>query len=91
MRRRRGADGWSAHPWRAVAGVLLALPTPALADLVDELNRLFAGQPVSGFVAPVHLVTPANIDAGAAQGGSRLVYDPVNDYRGAYRRIWKAH
>jgi ribose transport system substrate-binding protein len=55
-------------------------------QIVDELNRLFAGQPVSGFVAPVHLVTSANIDA---EVGSSRVYDPDNDYRDAYRRIWK--
>ena len=30
-------------------------------QLVDELNRLLAHQPVSGYIAPVHLVTPENI------------------------------
>lgn len=55
-------------------------------QLVDELNRLLASQPVSGYVAPVHLVTAANI---AFDGGPRLLYDPDNGYRDIYRRIWK--
>lgn len=54
-------------------------------QVVDELNRLFAQQPVSGFVAPVHLVTSDNI---AFDGGKRLLYDPDNGYRDIYRRIW---
>ena len=53
---------------------------------VDELNRLMAGEPVSGFVAPVHLVTPDNV---AFDGGPQLRYDPDNGYRDAYTRIWK--
>ena len=55
-------------------------------QVVDELNRLFAGQPVSGFVAPVRLVTRDNADV---DGGSRFVYDPQNGYRDIYLRIWK--
>ena len=55
-------------------------------QVVDELNRLIAGQPVSGFVAPVHLVSGENI---GSDGGSRLVYDPDNGYRDFYLRIWK--
>ena len=53
---------------------------------VDELNRLMAGEPVSGFVAPTHLVTPDNV---AFDGGPQLRYDPDNGYRDAYTRIWK--
>jgi|GEM_PF-80105 len=53
---------------------------------IDELNRLFARQPVSGFVAPVHLVTIDNI---VFDGGKRFQYDPENGYRDIYRRIWK--
>jgi ribose transport system substrate-binding protein len=53
---------------------------------LDELNRLFAHQPASGFVAPVHLVTSDNI---AFDGGPRLQYDPDNGYREIYRRIWQ--
>ena len=55
-------------------------------QLVDELNRLFAGQGVSGYVFPVHLVTRDNI---ARDGGDRLLYDPANGYRDVYRRIWQ--
>jgi ribose transport system substrate-binding protein len=55
-------------------------------QVVDELNRLLAGQAVSGFVAPVHLVTGQNVDT---DGGSRFVYDPDNGYRDIYLRIWK--
>jgi len=55
-------------------------------QVVDELNRLFAGQPVSGFVAPVHLVSGDNV---ISDGGSRFVYDPANGYRDTYLRIWK--
>jgi ribose transport system substrate-binding protein len=53
---------------------------------LDELNRLLAGQPATGFAAPVHLVTSDNI---AFDGGSRLQYDPDNGYRDVYRRIWR--
>ena len=55
-------------------------------QLVDEMNRLFAGERVTGTVFPVHLVTADNIDA---DGGDRLVYDPANGYRDIYRRIWQ--
>ncbi|MES2974457.1 MAG: substrate-binding domain-containing protein [Pseudomonadota bacterium] len=55
-------------------------------QLVDEMNRLFARQPVSGYVVPVHLVTPENI---AFDGGAQRQYDPDNGYRAAYKRIWK--
>ena len=55
-------------------------------QVLDELNRLFARQPVSGFVAPVHLVTGDNI---GFDGGPRLQYDPDNGYRDAYRRVWQ--
>ncbi|MBW8756999.1 MAG: substrate-binding domain-containing protein [Burkholderiales bacterium] len=55
-------------------------------QLVDEMNRLFAGERVTGYVYPVHLVTAANI---GADGGDRLHFDPANGYRDVYRRIWK--
>jgi ribose transport system substrate-binding protein len=55
-------------------------------QLVDEMNRLLARQPVSGYIVPVHLVTPDNI---GYDGGARLRYDPDNGYRDIYRRIWK--
>lgn len=55
-------------------------------QLVDELNRLLAHQPVTGYLVPVHLVTPENI---AFDGGQQMQYDPDNGYRNIYRRIWK--
>lgn len=55
-------------------------------QLVDELNRLFARQPVNGYVVPVHLVSRENVDF---DGGKRYLYDPDNGYREAYRRIWQ--
>ena len=55
-------------------------------QLVDEVNRLIAGAPVTGYVAPVHLSTRQNI---AVDGGTRHRYDPDNGYRDAYRRIWR--
>lgn len=54
-------------------------------QVMDELNRLFAGRPVSGFVAPVHLVNADNI---AFDGGKKSQYDPDNGYRDIYRRLW---
>jgi len=55
-------------------------------QVIDEMNRLFAHGRASGFVAPVHLITAANI---AFDGGTRFEYDPHNDYRSIYRRIWQ--
>ncbi len=55
-------------------------------QLVDEMNRLLAGERVTGYVFPVHLVTAENI---TADGGDRLVYDPANGYREIYRHIWQ--
>jgi len=55
-------------------------------QMVDEMNRLFAKEPVTGYVFPVHLSTPQNI---SADGGDRLLYDPGNGYRNVYRSIWK--
>src|SRR5207237_10597167 len=53
-------------------------------QMVDEMNRLFAKEPVSGYVYPVHLVTPDNI---TSDGGDRLQYDPATGPPAAYRRI----
>lgn len=64
------------------------VPEPLLLQgwqVIDELNRGFAGQPASGYVAPVHLVTAKNVDL---DGGKKDIYDPDNNYRAAYRQIW---
>jgi ribose transport system substrate-binding protein len=52
---------------------------------IDELNRALAGQPPSGFVAHVHLFINANIDK---DGGAQNIFDPGNDYKGHYKKIW---
>ncbi|WP_254066612.1 substrate-binding domain-containing protein [Acidisoma sp. S159] len=54
-------------------------------QVIDELNRAFAGQAPSGYVAPVHLVTAKNVDQ---DGGKKDIYDPDNHYRDAYAKIW---
>ena len=50
-------------------------------QLIDEINRARAGQPPSGYVAPPHLVTQANVPSGP-------VFDPSSGYRENYLRIW---
>lgn len=55
-------------------------------QLIDEMNRLIAGEDVTGYVFPVHLVTAENV---REDGGERLIYDPSNGYREIYRRIWQ--
>jgi ribose transport system substrate-binding protein len=52
---------------------------------VDELNRAFAGEDASGYVTPVHLVTKDNIEF---DGGPQNVFDPDNNYRDEYKKIW---
>lgn len=84
-------DGSTAAFLRIAAG---SFQTATAADplnlqgwqIVDELNRLFANQPLSGFHALPHLVTAENM---ACDGARRRIYDPENGYRDAYRRIWK--
>jgi ribose transport system substrate-binding protein len=41
---------------------------------------------VTGYVAPVHLVTAGNL---AFDGGRLGKYDPENNYKDIYRGIWK--
>ncbi len=54
-------------------------------QLIDEINRAFAGEKWSGYVPGVHLVTPENI---AYDGGPKNVFDPDNGYRDEYKKIW---
>jgi ribose transport system substrate-binding protein len=51
-------------------------------QLIDEINRARAGQPPSGYVAPPHLITKADVPNGA-------VFDPRSGYRENYLRIWR--
>ena len=83
-------DGSASAVLRILAG---AFQTSTVAEplnlqgwqLIDELNRRFAGQAPSGYVPPAHLITQANLDY---DGEPRLTYDPDNGYRQVYRRIW---
>lgn len=54
-------------------------------QLVDELNRAFAGQEWSGYVSPLHVVTKDNVEF---DGGPNNSFDPENDYQVAYKKIW---
>ncbi|MEQ4721179.1 substrate-binding domain-containing protein [Nonomuraea sp. B19D2] len=50
-------------------------------QIVDELNRAFAGRPPSGYVSPVHLTTAENVNGATS-------WEP-RGYREAYQRIWR--
>jgi ribose transport system substrate-binding protein len=50
-------------------------------QIVDELNRARAGQAPSGYIAPLRLITRADVPDGE-------VFDPSSDYRANYQRIW---
>ena len=52
---------------------------------IDEMNRAFAGQPPSGFVPPPHLFIASNLNR---DGGPNNLYDPENNYKAIYRKIW---
>ncbi len=54
-------------------------------QLVDELNRAFAGVEWSGYVSPLHVVTTENVEF---DGGPKNTFDPDNGYRDAYKKIW---
>ena len=54
-------------------------------QIVDEANRALHGEKDSGYVAPAHLFTPANIEF---DGGPKNTYDPDNHYTDAYLKIW---
>jgi ribose transport system substrate-binding protein len=54
-------------------------------QVIDELNRAFAGAPPSGYVAPVHLFINSNIEK---DGGANNIFDPGNGYKDEYKKIW---
>ncbi len=54
-------------------------------QLVDEMNRALAGEPWSGYVSPLHVVTTDNIEF---DGGPNNTFDPDNGYKDAYKKIW---
>ncbi|WP_197478929.1 substrate-binding domain-containing protein [Marinomonas atlantica] len=68
---------------------LATVPEPLFMQgwqITDEFNRAFHDAPDSGFLTPVHLIVRSNIQNIDLKIG---VYDPDNQYRDAYRRIWK--
>jgi ribose transport system substrate-binding protein len=54
-------------------------------QLVDELNRAFAGEKPSGFSSAVHILTHENVEF---DGGKNSLFDPDNGYRDQYKKIW---
>lgn len=54
-------------------------------QLIDEMNRAFAGEKWSGYVTPLHVVAKENIEF---DGGPKNVFDPDNGYRDEYKKIW---
>jgi ribose transport system substrate-binding protein len=53
--------------------------------MIDEINRAFAGEKPSGYVPHVHLFTAENVDK---DGGAENKFDPGNNYRDEYKKIW---
>jgi ribose transport system substrate-binding protein len=85
-----GGDGSVSAYGRIRAGQYQVATVPEPLNLqgwmaVDELNRAFAGQPWSGYVTAVHLVTKDNVDE---DGGKDNHFDPDNGYRDHYKAIW---
>jgi ribose transport system substrate-binding protein len=85
-----GGDGSVSAYDRVRQGQFQAATIPEPLNLhgwqaVDEMNRFFAGQPPSGYVTPVHVVTADNIQY---DGGPNNIFDPDNGYRDQYRAIW---
>lgn len=54
-------------------------------QIVDDMNRAFAGDPPSDYVTPLHLVVKADVNR---DGGKKDVFDPSNNYEGHYKAIW---
>jgi len=54
-------------------------------QLVDELNRAFAGEAWSGYLSPLHVVTSDNVEF---DGGPKNSFDPDNGYRDEYKKLW---
>ena len=76
----------SAHPRRPVPGRDRRRAAHLQGwQIVDELNRAFAGEQPRGYVAPPHLFVQANIDV---DGGDKNIFDPGNGYRDEYKKIW---
>lgn len=57
-------------------------------QLVDEMNRALSGEPWSGYISPLHVVTTDNIEF---DGGPTNTFDPGNGYKDEYLKIWKGN
>jgi ribose transport system substrate-binding protein len=54
-------------------------------QMIDEMNRALVGEKWSGYVSPLHVVTPENVEF---DGGANNLFDPDNGYRDEYKKIW---
>jgi ribose transport system substrate-binding protein len=54
-------------------------------QMIDEMNRDFAGAPPSTYDPPVHLTVKSNVND---NGGSANGFNPDNGYQAAYEKIW---
>lgn len=54
-------------------------------QVADEIVRALNGKEPSGIVSYPHLVTSENVDL---EGGDKGVYDPGNNYREEYKKMW---
>ncbi len=54
-------------------------------QIADEIVRALNGKEPSNFVSYPHLVTAQNVDL---EGGDKGIYDPSNNYRDEYRKMW---
>lgn len=54
-------------------------------QMADEINRALNSKPESGFVTYPHLVTAENVHL---EGGDKGTFDPGNNYRDEYKKIW---
>ena len=54
-------------------------------QLIDELNRAFNGAIYTGYLPALHVTVEQNI---SFDGGSQNHFEPENDYKNYYKRIW---
>lgn len=86
-----GSDGTPEAFNRVRSGNYQVATVPEPATLqgyqaVDALNRAFQGEKPVDFQQPVYLVVKQNVDK---EGGDKNLYDPSNNYRERYLKIWK--
>lgn len=86
-----GDGSYSAYLRIKYGGLQYAtIPEPLLFhgwQLIDELNRLFNDELPSNYIAPIMVITEENI---LREINKHNLFDPLNNYRKAYRNIWEA-